>query len=52
MKLNLVTGQTQDIVDVINATSQPGPVYTLPSAEPTDPVNRINQAIDDWIKGK
>ena len=52
MKLSLITGQTQDIVDVINATSQPRPVYTLPSAAtPTDPVTRINQAIGDLLKG-
>jgi hypothetical protein len=52
MKLSLLTGQTQDIVNVINATNQPGPVYTLPSeATPTDPVTRINQAIGDLLKG-
>jgi hypothetical protein len=52
MKLNLVTGQTQDIVDVINATSEPGPVYTLPSAAPTlAPVTQINQAIGEILKG-
>lgn len=30
MKLSLVTSQTQNLVDAINATSEPGPVYTLP----------------------
>jgi len=52
MKLSLVTSQTQNIVDAINATSQPGPVYTLPSAQPTDPFVRINLAIDDFLKGR
>jgi uncharacterized protein YcfJ len=51
MKLSLVTSQTQNLVDAINATAQPGPVYTLPSAQPTDPVTRINLAIDDMLKG-
>ncbi len=52
MKLQALTSQTQSLVDVINAQNRTPNVLTLPPAQSTSPIDRINRAIDDFIKGR
>ena len=52
MAIQAMTSQTQQLDQVLAAQSNPPNILTLPSAESTDPLERINRAIDDFLKGK
>jgi uncharacterized protein HemX len=51
MAINAYTQQTQSLVDILNQQKPEPKVFTLPTAESTNPIDRINNAIDAWIKG-
>jgi hypothetical protein len=53
MKLNAAESQFQSLVDVImNRQATPPNIMNLPAAENPSPIAKINQAIDDLLKGK
>ena len=53
MKLNAAESQFQSLVDVImNRQATPPNIMNLSAAESPNPLDRINKAIDDLLKGK
>ena len=52
MKMNALQSQTQTLAEILENQGAPEPrVFTLPPNQSTNPLDRINQAIDEWIKG-
>ena len=54
MKIQALQSQTRtlvELIDIQDGTAAPQ-IYTLPAAQSTDPLDRINAAIDDFIKGR
>ena len=51
MAVNALQSQTANLSKLLIAENSPPRILTLPSAESTAPLDRINRAIDDWIKG-
>jgi len=52
MELQAQSSQMKLLADIITAQGQPqGPVLQLPAAKTYTPIERMNQAIDDWFKG-
>ena len=52
MKIQALTSQTDSLANILaqQGTKQPT-IFTLPGNESTNPIDRINSAIDDFIKG-
>lgn len=53
MKIQALTSQTRTLAELIDREDGRTPqIYTLPSVQSTNPIDRINAAIDDFIKGR
>jgi len=54
MKIQAMQSQTKTLVELIDRQDQAAApqIYTLPAAQKTNPLDRINAAIDDFIKGR
>jgi len=54
MKIQAMQSQTKTLVELIDRQDQAAApqIYTLPTAQKTNPLDRINAAIDDLIKGR